>query len=78
MVAKLELMEALVMFVYSLWCKDYGRGVVSPETWLTMEAYITWCKSKWTPEEGSSDIEKAFYGLMYVFASVCFCSLRLK
>ncbi|KAF9062469.1 hypothetical protein BDP27DRAFT_1368854 [Rhodocollybia butyracea] len=67
MVAKLELMEALVMFVYSLWCKDYGRGVVNPETWLTMDAYISWCKSKWTPEEGSSDVEKAFYGLIFMF-----------
>lgn len=66
-VAKLELMEALVMFVYSTWCKEYGPRGCTPETWLTMEAFIRWCKTKWTPEEGSSDAEKAFYGLMYVY-----------
>jgi hypothetical protein len=66
-IAKLELMEALVMFIYSTWCKEYGRGNVNAETWLTMEAFIRWCKTKWKPEESSSDAEKAFHGLMYVF-----------
>ncbi|KAJ3869817.1 hypothetical protein EV359DRAFT_76428 [Lentinula novae-zelandiae] len=67
MVAKLELMEALVMFVYSSWCKEYGRGGIYTDSWLTMEGFIKWCKAKWKPEEGSSDGEKAFYGLIHMF-----------
>ncbi|KAJ3969623.1 hypothetical protein EV361DRAFT_951305 [Lentinula raphanica] len=66
MVAKLELMEALVMFIYSSWCKEYGRSMIYTDTWLSMEGFIKWCKAKWKPEEGSSDAEKAFHGLMYV------------
>ncbi len=57
---------ALIMFVYSSWCKEYGRGNCNSEAWLTMDAFIRWCKTKWSPEEGSSDAEKAFYGLMCV------------
>ncbi|KAJ3791031.1 hypothetical protein GGU11DRAFT_753955 [Lentinula aff. detonsa] len=67
MVAKLELMEALVMFVYSSWCKEYGRGAIYPDSWLSMEGFIKWCKAKWKPEEGSSDAEKAFHGLIHMF-----------
>ncbi|KAJ4483281.1 hypothetical protein J3R30DRAFT_3698060 [Lentinula aciculospora] len=70
MVAKLELMEALVMFVYSLWCKEYGRPSIYAESWLTTEGFLKWCKTKWKPEEGSSDAEKAFYGLMYVLPTL--------
>ncbi|KIK67289.1 hypothetical protein GYMLUDRAFT_69478 [Collybiopsis luxurians FD-317 M1] len=67
MIAKLELMEALVMFVYAAWCREYGRGVVISETWLTMQAFIRWCRTKWKPEESSSDAEKAFHGLILMF-----------
>ncbi|KAE9394430.1 hypothetical protein BT96DRAFT_923556 [Gymnopus androsaceus JB14] len=67
LIANLELMEALVMFVYSAWCNEYSPCHCNPDTWLSMDGFINWCKAKWTPEEGSSDVEKAFYGLIYMF-----------
>lgn len=66
LIARLELVDALVCFTYSLWCKDYSRKACNPQTWSTIEAFLVWCKSKWEPEEGSNDAEKAFCGLIYM------------
>ena len=66
LIARLELLDALVCFTYSIWNRDYGRRFCNRETWATIEAFLLWCKQKWKDEEkgGSSDAEKAFLSLM--------------
>ena len=64
LIARLELLDALICFTYSIWSRDYGRGQCYVETWTTIEAFLGWCKQKWHVEEGTSDAERAFLGLM--------------
>ncbi|KAL0575063.1 hypothetical protein V5O48_006908 [Marasmius crinis-equi] len=66
LIARLELLDALVCFTYSLWCRDYVRRACNPQTWSTIEAFLVWCKSKWHSEEGTNDAEKAFRGLIWM------------
>ncbi|KAF7376255.1 hypothetical protein MSAN_00040800 [Mycena sanguinolenta] len=64
LIARLELLDALVCFTYSIWNRDYPRRYCSRETWYTIEAFLVWCKQKWQAEEGTPDAEKAFLGLI--------------
>ena len=66
MIARLELLDALLCFIYSMWSRDCSRRFYNRETWRTIEAFLLWCKRKWEHEEegGSSDAEKAFLSLM--------------
>ncbi|KAF9263284.1 hypothetical protein L218DRAFT_340120 [Marasmius fiardii PR-910] len=66
LIARLELLDALVCFTYSLWCRDYIRRACNPQTWSTIEAFLVWCKAKWHSEEGINDAEKAFCGLIWM------------
>lgn len=68
--ARLELVDALICFTYSLWSKDYSRNVCNNDTWATIEAFLGWCRDKWQAEEGTNDAEKAFLGLMYALISL--------
>jgi hypothetical protein len=64
LIARLELLDALVCFTYSIWNRDYTRRSCNHDTWGTIEAFLGWCKQKWHVEEGTSDAERAFLGLM--------------
>jgi hypothetical protein len=64
LIARLELVDALICFAYSMWNKEYHRRAFSKDTWSTIEAFLSWCKQKWQPEEAISETEKAFLGLM--------------
>uniref|UniRef100_A0A0W0FHM5 Uncharacterized protein n=1 Tax=Moniliophthora roreri TaxID=221103 RepID=A0A0W0FHM5_MONRR len=66
LIARLELLDALVCFTYSLWCRDHSRRSCNPQTWSTIEAFLEWCKAKWTSEEGINDAEKALCGLIWM------------
>ncbi|PPQ65671.1 hypothetical protein CVT26_000303 [Gymnopilus dilepis] len=66
LIARLELLDALICFTYSIWSRDYGRGQCYVETWTTIEAFLGWCKQKWHVEEGTSDAERAFLGLIWM------------
>jgi hypothetical protein len=70
LVARLELVDALVCFTYSLWSRDYSRNSCNNETWSTIEAFLGWCRDKWQAEEGTNDAEKAFLGLMYAHSFI--------
>ena len=70
LVARLELVDALICFTYSLWSKDYSRNLCNNDTWATIEAFLGWCRDKWQAEEGTNDAEKAFLGLMYALISL--------
>lgn len=64
LIARLELLDALICFTYSIWTKEFHRRHCNTETWSTIEAFLVWCKQKWQTEEGTSDAERAFLGLM--------------
>jgi len=64
LIARLELVDALVCFTYAIWNKDYGRKNCYRTTWGTIDAFLFWCKQKWLAEECILDAEKAFIGLM--------------
>jgi hypothetical protein len=64
LIARLELVDALVCFTYSIWSKEYGRRACIPETWQTAEAFLSWCKAKWDTQDTVGDREIAFLGLM--------------
>lgn len=66
LIARLELVDALVCFTYSIWARDYSRKACNKDTWTTIEAFLTWCKSKWHAEDAINDAEKAFLGLIYM------------
>lgn len=63
-IARLELVDALVCFAYSLWVKDYSKKACFHDTWVTIEAFLGWCKNKWTTEDTFGEREKALLGLM--------------
>ena len=64
LIARLELIDALVCFTYSIWSRDFGRRICLKDTWKTIEGFLAWCKHKWQSDEGITDAEKAFLGLM--------------
>jgi hypothetical protein len=64
LIARLELLDALVCFTYSIWSRDISRRACSKETWATIEAFLFWCKSKWTVDDTVGEREKVFVGLM--------------
>lgn len=66
LIARLELLDALVCFTYAIWNRDIGRRTCIVETWQTFQAFLGWCKQKWQTEEGTNDSEKAFLGLIWM------------
>ncbi|KAJ6625509.1 hypothetical protein B0H10DRAFT_1630489, partial [Mycena sp. CBHHK59/15] len=66
LIARLELVDALVCFTYAIWNRDYCRRACNRDTWYTIEAFLVWCKQKWQAEEGINDAEKAFLGLIWM------------
>ncbi|KAJ3534924.1 hypothetical protein NMY22_g6715 [Coprinellus aureogranulatus] len=65
LIARLELLDALLCFTYAIWNKDYGRHACNKDTWSTIQAFLSWCQAKWAgQQEGISDAEKAFIGLI--------------
>ncbi|KAL4074197.1 hypothetical protein V8B97DRAFT_725142 [Scleroderma yunnanense] len=66
LIARLELVDALVCFTYSIWSRDYSRRSCHRETWATIEAFLGWCKNKWQSEDTFGDREKALVGLIWM------------
>ncbi|KAK0212789.1 hypothetical protein DFS33DRAFT_1269501 [Desarmillaria ectypa] len=66
LIARLELVDALICFTYSLWNKDYNKRSCIVDSWTTITAFLSWCKQKWQTEEASNDGEKALLGLIFM------------
>ncbi|KAJ3574523.1 hypothetical protein NP233_g1695 [Leucocoprinus birnbaumii] len=50
--------------------RDYVRKTCTKETWTTITAFLSWCKSKWLAQENAIDeAEKTFIGLIYMIES---------
>ncbi|KAG9316301.1 hypothetical protein JVU11DRAFT_2332 [Chiua virens] len=66
LIARLELVDALVCFAYSLWIKDYSKKQCFLNSWVTIDAFLGWCKNKWTTEDTFGEREKALLGLIWM------------
>jgi hypothetical protein len=76
LIARLELLDALICFTYSIWTTDYSKDACITGSWQTEDAFLNWTKNKWTAENASGEREKAFLGLMWVFPTPP-CTARL-
>ncbi|KAH8108097.1 hypothetical protein BXZ70DRAFT_36400 [Cristinia sonorae] len=66
-IGRLELIDALICFAYSLWNKDYGRRCCHGPSWGTIESFLSYSKHKWEQVQDSADErEKAFIGLIWM------------
>ncbi|KAG5353747.1 hypothetical protein C0989_002530 [Termitomyces sp. Mn162] len=65
LIARLELVDALVCFTYAIWIRDYAKRTCYRTSWSTIEAFLAWCKQKWLSEE-VIDAERSFIGLIYM------------
>ncbi|KAI0062925.1 hypothetical protein BV25DRAFT_1803212 [Artomyces pyxidatus] len=66
LIARLELVDALICFTYSLWTGDYAKNACLAGSWQTIEAFLNWTKSKWAAESSAGEREKAFLGLIWM------------
>ena len=66
LIARLELVDALVSFAYSIWSNEYFHNDCVSDTWGNISEFLAWCKSKWSSEDTQGEQEKAFLGLVYV------------
>ncbi|KAF7790380.1 hypothetical protein EIP86_001335 [Pleurotus ostreatoroseus] len=63
--ARLELLDGLMCFIYAFWCSDTSRGRPHIANWVTMANYLKHCKSQW-PTTVADDREKALGGLVWM------------
>ncbi|KAI0675057.1 hypothetical protein C8Q78DRAFT_518222 [Trametes maxima] len=63
LMARLELVDSLLHFVYGLWCKDYSVRTCYRASWRTVGEYLQLTRRKLT-SEAHDDREKAFIGLL--------------
>ncbi|TDL26112.1 hypothetical protein BD410DRAFT_716489, partial [Rickenella mellea] len=66
LMSRLELVDALLCFVYALWCQDTGHNRCSHTNWTTIGSFLSWCKQKWQQENAHGVREKAFVGLIHM------------
>lgn len=64
--ARLELIDALICFVYAEWSQEYGLNRCKPDSWNTGTEFMRWCREKWDNENSNGPREKVFLGLMCV------------
>ncbi|KAL1942500.1 hypothetical protein VTO73DRAFT_6102 [Trametes versicolor] len=64
LMARLELIDSLLHFVYGLWCKDYSARTCYRAAWRTVNDFLQPTKKKLIAES-HDDREKAFIGLLF-------------
>ncbi|KAJ8480883.1 hypothetical protein ONZ51_g6354 [Trametes cubensis] len=65
LMARLELIDSALHFVYGLWCKDYSVRTCYRAAWRTVDAFMKPTKSK-VAGESHDEREKAFIGLLHM------------
>ncbi|KIY50133.1 hypothetical protein FISHEDRAFT_9835, partial [Fistulina hepatica ATCC 64428] len=63
MIARLEIIDALACFTYSLWTRDILKNTCDYQTWSTFGSYIYWCRQKWSVDRLQA-AEQAFVGVI--------------
>ncbi|KAI0829601.1 hypothetical protein BC628DRAFT_1337014 [Trametes gibbosa] len=65
LMARLELIDSLLHFVYGLWCKDYSVRTCYRAAWRTVNDFLQPTKKKLIAES-HDEREKAFIGLLFM------------
>ncbi|KAI0356245.1 hypothetical protein OH77DRAFT_1401185 [Trametes cingulata] len=65
LIARLELIDSLLHFVYGLWCKDYSARQCYRAAWRTVNEFLQLTKKKLLTES-HDEREKAFVGLLFM------------
>ncbi|KAL1741854.1 hypothetical protein HDZ31DRAFT_44505 [Schizophyllum fasciatum] len=63
-IARLELLDAVLHFVYAMWCRDNFAHVFDEASWDTLYPLLTMCQSRWAESMTESAMDKAFLGLL--------------
>ena len=64
LMSKLELLEALIGFVYAMWIQDYSRNRCADSSWASTAQFITWTKQKWQNDKNLDQRQSMFFSLM--------------
>lgn len=64
LMSRLELVDALLHFVYSLWVQDFARNRCAATNWTSIFQFLDWTKDKWMQESTIGVREKMFVGLL--------------
>ncbi|GJJ06174.1 hypothetical protein Clacol_000363 [Clathrus columnatus] len=72
-IARIEAIDGLLNFAYSIWCKDMSEGRCHQSLWETLDAYTAWVRNRWEVSDARGDAQRAFVGLIriieaYVYA----------
>ncbi|KAI0743858.1 hypothetical protein C8Q80DRAFT_864623 [Daedaleopsis nitida] len=65
LMARLELVDSLLHFIYGLWCKEYGVRTCYRPSWRTVDDALRETELKWQAES-NDEREKAFVGLIHM------------
>ncbi|CDO75643.1 hypothetical protein BN946_scf184743.g3 [Trametes cinnabarina] len=65
LMARLELIDSALHFVYGLWCKDYSVRTCYRAAWRTVDEFLKPTKKKLIAES-NDEREKAFIGLLHM------------
>ncbi|KAI0769651.1 hypothetical protein BD413DRAFT_604783 [Trametes elegans] len=68
LMARLELIDSLLHFVYGLWCKDYSAHTCYRAAWRTVNEFLAATRAK-VISESQDEREKAFIGLLWMIES---------
>lgn len=70
LISRVEAVDGLLNFTYSIWCKDMEEGRCRQSLWDSLDPYLQWVRSKWESAETRGDAQRAFLGLMCDFLLV--------
>ncbi|KAH9858393.1 hypothetical protein C2E23DRAFT_879890 [Lenzites betulinus] len=68
LMARLELIDSLLHFVYGLWCKDFSHNLCFRAAWRTVADFLHPTRKKLIAES-HDEREKAFIGLLFMVDS---------
>ncbi|KAL1703197.1 hypothetical protein EV121DRAFT_208403 [Schizophyllum commune] len=63
-IARLELLDAVLHFVYAFWCRDHFSHMFDERSWDTLYPLLTMCQTRWAEAMTESAMDKAFLGLL--------------
>ncbi|KAI0029656.1 hypothetical protein K488DRAFT_88511 [Vararia minispora EC-137] len=65
LLGRLELVDAIICFAYSLWAKDYSQNICNAESWRSLNSFLSSTKVRWQTDN-TSELDRAFLGLIWM------------
>ncbi|TRM70013.1 hypothetical protein BD626DRAFT_390670 [Schizophyllum amplum] len=63
-IARIELLDAILHFVYAMWCRDNFSHLFDEGSWDTLYPLLALCQTRWAEAMTESAMDKAFIGLL--------------